>query len=304
MDTIMNEPTWNDREQLAVSRRTELHNDDLTNTEPDTQKGFRWGWLLFIIALLTMFYLGLWANQRTSSPTPITVLPSVTSTQNTPLVVHVAGAVKKPGVYSLPAQARISQAIQKAGGPLPNADVNQLNLADWAKDGVRIDVPEKAKVVVVPTPTPMVVYIEKPTTEYAEPEVSTRITEQSEPEPSRTTTTEKRIVKSREKPKEKKAKPAKTKKPETIAGMPRALTAAGKPSDNASPEFLKKHPLNLNRATAEQLEALPGVGPSLAQKILDYRKEHGGFKSVEKLDDVPGIGPKKLEDITPLVTVE
>jgi comEA protein len=86
-------------------------------------------------------------------------------------------------------------------------------------------------------------------------------------------------------------------------GMPRALTATGKPSNNASPEFLKKHPLNLNTANAAQLEALPGVGPALAQKILDYRKENGGFKSVDELDNVSGIGEKKLETISPLVTV-
>jgi competence protein ComEA len=85
--------------------------------------------------------------------------------------------------------------------------------------------------------------------------------------------------------------------------MPRALTAAGKPSDNASPEFLEKHPLNLNSANAAQLEALPGVGPAMAQKILDYRKQNGGFKSVDQLEEVPGIGPKKMETLRPLVDV-
>jgi competence protein ComEA len=53
-------------------------------------------------------------------------------------------------------------------------------------------------------------------------------------------------------------------------------------------------PVNLNSATLEQLETLDGVGPATAQKILDYREQHGGFKSVEELDQVSGIGEKRL----------
>jgi competence protein ComEA len=53
-------------------------------------------------------------------------------------------------------------------------------------------------------------------------------------------------------------------------------------------------PLNLNTATAEQLDTLDGVGPATAQKILDYRKAHNGFGSVDELVQVPGIGPKRL----------
>jgi competence protein ComEA len=52
--------------------------------------------------------------------------------------------------------------------------------------------------------------------------------------------------------------------------------------------------VSLNTATAEQLDTLDGVGPATAQKILDYRREHGGFRSIDDLGEVPGIGPKKL----------
>jgi competence protein ComEA len=60
-------------------------------------------------------------------------------------------------------------------------------------------------------------------------------------------------------------------------------------------------PVHLNSATLEELDALPGVGPVTAQKILDYRQEHGAFGSVDELDAVPGIGPARLEQLRELV---
>jgi competence protein ComEA len=56
-------------------------------------------------------------------------------------------------------------------------------------------------------------------------------------------------------------------------------------------------PVSLSSATLEQLDALDGIGPGLAQKILDYRTQHGGFRSVDELGDVPGIGDKRLESL-------
>ena len=60
-------------------------------------------------------------------------------------------------------------------------------------------------------------------------------------------------------------------------------------------------PVHLNSATLEQLDALPGVGPVTAQKIIDYRQQHGGFGSVDELDAVPGIGPARLANLRGLV---
>ncbi|MDX6670873.1 MAG: competence protein ComEA [Solirubrobacteraceae bacterium] len=62
-------------------------------------------------------------------------------------------------------------------------------------------------------------------------------------------------------------------------------------------------PLNLNTATAEQLDGLDGIGPAMAQKIVAYRQAHGGFRSLSELDQVPGIGPKRLAALKGLLTV-
>lgn len=61
--------------------------------------------------------------------------------------------------------------------------------------------------------------------------------------------------------------------------------------------------INLNTATAEQLNTLPGVGPVMAQRILDWRTAHGSFASVDQLKQVSGIGDAKYADMSPLVTV-
>ena len=60
-------------------------------------------------------------------------------------------------------------------------------------------------------------------------------------------------------------------------------------------------PVHLNSATLDQLDELPGIGPVTAQKILDYRSEHGAFGSVDELDAVPGIGPATLDELRDLV---
>jgi competence protein ComEA len=59
--------------------------------------------------------------------------------------------------------------------------------------------------------------------------------------------------------------------------------------------------VHLNTATLDELDALPGVGPVTAQKILDYREQHGAFSSIDDLDAIPGIGPARLEQLRELV---
>ena len=80
------------------------------------------------------------------------------------------------------------------------------------------------------------------------------------------------------------------------AGAAAQQPAGGAGAPQAGP------PVSLNGATLEQLDALQGVGPATAQKILDWRSRNGGFRSVDDLAEIPGIGPKKLEALRPQVT--
>jgi competence protein ComEA len=145
------------------------------------------------------------------------------------VVVHVAGAVRRPGVYSLRAGARVDDALQRAGGPTRRADLSAVNLAAKAEDGRQVLVPEK--------PPPL---------------------------------------------------------PDGSGGAP------GGPAVATPSAAL---PLNLNTATLEQLDTLDGIGPALAQRILDFRQEHGGFGSVDELGDVPGIGDVRMESLRDHVRV-
>ncbi|MDQ0664208.1 competence protein ComEA [Arthrobacter ulcerisalmonis] len=147
------------------------------------------------------------------------------------VVVHVAGAVARPGVIRLQRGSRVDDAIAAAGGATADADVNRLNLALVVEDGQKIYVPQRGEPV-------------SSSSDAAFPDGS---------------------------------------------GTGAADAAGGK--------------INLNTADAAALDTLPKVGPVLAQRIVDWRKDHGPFKSVEELDAVDGVGPKMLEALLPLVTV-
>ncbi|WP_420877822.1 helix-hairpin-helix domain-containing protein [Streptomyces agglomeratus] len=91
---------------------------------------------------------------------------------------------------------------------------------------------------------------------------------------------------------------------QVVVGVPAPPGAAGPAAGGGSPAAAPggtAGPIGLNAATAEQLETLPGVGPVLAQHIIDYRTEHGGFRSVEELREVKGIGDRRFADLLPLV---
>jgi competence protein ComEA len=146
------------------------------------------------------------------------------------IVVHVAGAVVAPGVYRLPAAARVVDALTAAGGAAPMARTDAVNLAAAVHDGDRVYVPTVDEVPSVP------------------------------------------------------AGVSGTAAPDGVA--------ASAPSG----------PVDVNTATVDELDGLPGVGPATAAAIVAYRDSNGPFASVEGLADVRGIGPAKLEAIRSLVT--
>lgn len=158
------------------------------------------------------------------------------------VVVHVVGAVARPGVIRLPHSSRVDDAIAAAGGATPDADVNRLNLALVVEDGQKIHVPR-----------------------------------QGEPQASAAGA----------------AGPDGTGSMSAGSGTAQQGTVPGQTGGK----------VNLNTADAATLDTLPKVGPVLAQRIVDWRKEHGPFKSAEELDAVDGVGPKMLEALLPLVTV-
>jgi competence protein ComEA len=145
------------------------------------------------------------------------------------LTVHVAGAVRQPGVYRLATGARVDDAVQRAGGATRHADLGGLNLAAKLEDGRQVLVPKRA----------------------------------------------------------------------AHAGGGNAPAAAGAAAGAAAPE----QPINLNTATLEQLDTLSGIGPTTAQKILDFREERGGFSSIEELGEIPGIGEVRLASLRAEVTL-
>jgi len=186
---------------------------------------------------------GTGANGPSGDGTPGGASPSSVSVQRAGggrVTVHVAGAVRRPGVYRLPADARVDDAVRRAGGPRGRADQSAVNLAAKLEDGRQVLVPERAAVGAGVAAAP--------------------------------------------------GAPAGGGATATGGAASAAAGAAGAQ-------------INLNTATLEQLDTLDGVGPGIAQRILDHRRQHGGFSRVEELGEVPGIGAKRLATLTPLVTV-
>ena len=170
---------------------------------------------LFLAALV-------WVVSRNPSGEAVILRPAPTER---PLIVHITGAVPRPGVYALPKNARVQDAIAAAGGFLAEAEKSQINLAALLQDGEKLDVPFlEGAIPIVATPGPTVVAV---TTEL----------------------------------------------------------------------------ININTASSAELETLPGIGPSLAQRVIEYREQNGPFVTIEDLDNVSGIGPGLIERFRDQVTV-
>lgn len=180
--------------------------------------------------------------------------------------VHVAGAVNNPGVYTLPAQGRAVDAIAAASGAAADADLDRVNLAGALSDGVQIYVPHRGE-----TAAPAQIQPNGGTANAGQGTAANGASQNG--------TAQNGTAQSGSQP-----QPART------------LTASGSAQKGSTP-------VNINTATAEELQSLPRIGPAMAQRIIAWREAHGGFRSVDELDAVPGIGPSMLENLRPLVTV-
>lgn len=172
---------------------------------------------LFVAALV-------WVASRNPSGQAVTLRPAPTEN---PIIVHITGAVPRPGVYALPEGARVQDVISAAGGFLAEADKEFINLAQVLEDGERLEIPYAEGFSPV-LPTPVQNFI--------------------------------------------------------VPGPDTDL-------------------ININTAASFQLETLPGIGPTLAQRIIEYREQNGPFISTEDIINVSGIGPGNYENIKDLITV-
>jgi competence protein ComEA len=93
-------------------------------------------------------------------------------------------------------------------------------------------------------------------------------------------------------------------KPEATITPEGSKESAGLPQGSSSPATPGTHKVNINTAAQSELELLPGIGPAMAKRIIDYRTQHGKFTSIEQLDSVRGVGAKTMERLRPLVTVD
>lgn len=293
-------PRQKHADQLALPGQLPAEYEYLSDGYPPPGR-FNWLWLaLAFCAAVGIFALGAVSNARSTRPAVVGPFADK-DVKPAPLTVHVAGEVHKPDVYDFPFDARVRDAIRKAGGPTASANLHGVNLAAYLEDGQKIEVPSRQQqqtVAALPAPQAAPA-LPEPDPVPADDLPAAPPAALGEVVPDQETST----------PRKSKAlsvlpKTERPKKEKPLPGVPRASTPTGSDSQNADPDYLRKNPLNLNTATGEQLELLPGVGPAMAAKILAARKEKGGFTSVEDLDDISGIGEKKMEALRPLVRVD
>jgi competence protein ComEA len=158
------------------------------------------------------------------SPAPVK-LSSRGESDDGRIYVHVVGAVRRPRLMRLPAGSRVADALRRAGGPGPRADLATVNLAARLADGQQIVVPTAGSAAAPPG----------------------------------------------------------------SAGA--SGGSAAPPGGSAATPGAAVH---LSTATVEQLDGIDGIGPTLAQRIIEYRDAHGGFRSLAELAQVDGIGEKRL----------
>jgi competence protein ComEA len=206
------------------------------------------------------------------------------------VMVHVVGAVRQPGLVQLAPGSRIWDAVAAAGGFADNANTQALNLAAAVPDGVQICIPTLRPPSVPPTglapPVEPLVATSEPSA-YPATDAAGPAAEPPQPWAGPSAP----------------AGPTADVQPTSPPTAPASASPAGQTPPAATVARSDvRFPLSINRADAGELEALPGLGPSLAERIVRYRSANGPFQRIEDLDDVKGIGPATLAKIAPYIT--
>ena len=187
------------------------------------------------------------------------------------IIVHLSGAVKKEGIIELDVNSRIADAIEKAGGIKENACIDEINLAYKLEDGMKIYIPTKEECKKQ----------QEEKKQLIQTETSGISNSNSQESQNKNTTTSSGTA----------ANAGKTNSGST--------SITGTSSNNTA----KQGEVNINTASQTELETLPGIGPSTALKIVNYRKEKGKFKKIEDIKEVSGIGDSKYNKIKDLITI-
>lgn len=200
------------------------------------QRAVRSRGYIIVFSVLSLIVGGVvgYFTPRPQPSAPIVVstpLPSATplfTPTPAPIRVHVAGAVRAPAVYKLSPGSIVQDAVEAAGGPASDADLDRINLALELRDQQQVYVPRQGEV---------------------------------DPPP---------------------------------------LVSGGEPGEGESAVAL----VNINTAMAAELETLPRIGPTTAERIMEYREANGPFETIEDIQNVPGIGPVTFDGLKDLITVE
>lgn len=216
------------------------------------------------------------------------------------ITVHVVGAVRYPGVYQVAAGSRMNDVVAAAGGFAAGADPAAVNLAAPVGDGQQVSVPGRLSGSGYPAQVASVPAAQRdytPVPPSSGRSVSHPLTP---PDPALDSGAYQAAPVSTGAGPATVAPSAPLPAPQADSGQaPQASHSGG--SGGSSP--LYRGPISLNTATEQQLESLPGIGPSLARRIVAYREQNGPFRRVEDLQRVSGVGPKMIVRLRGQVTL-
>ena len=278
------------------------------------------GVIIFIIAgLLTMLFTDSGNLPSETKPHSQSQPAEVQTPQpSKTLYVYITGEIREPGVYKLSDDARIFQLVEMAGGFTSKADTESLNLAETLADGVHVHIgaklqeqqEEAPRIPGMPASRASVQSGIQPRSQGLI-NINSATASELESLPGIGPAIAQRIIEYRN-------THGNFSRPEDLINvrgigqsklaqvLPK-ITASNSGSRVAQPKSSAKQAasslIDINRASAKELERLPGIGPATAKKIIEYRQSHGAFTKPEDLTNIRGISWSKLEKMKSLIVI-